>query len=107
MLCITVEKVVWELGVEVGATYVIQTGVKLIRASWRRRHLSCFCGECDHSEKNSMLTLTSNPHQNSPAILQTQDMFVTEEVNGAKQSIKLSQHIPPQECMGPIEILLI
>ena len=39
--------------------------------------------------------------------MQTQDMFVTEEVNGAKQSIKLSQHIPPQECMGPIEILLI
>jgi len=64
-------------------------------------------GNVTIQKKTSMLTLTSSPHQNSPAILQTQDMFVTEEVNGAKQSIKLSQHIPPQECMGPIEILLI
>ena len=61
MLCIMVEKVVWELGVEVGATYVIQTGVKLIRASWRRRHLSCFYGECDHSEKNQHVDVDLQP----------------------------------------------
>ena len=67
MLYITVEGAIWELGLGVAVAHIIQTEVKLRKASWRRGHLKCICGECGRTFRKNSSCTTMNDFDLQPS----------------------------------------